>query len=82
MWMSNIYIMVSQNNHDRNTLGELCTAVTETGATIIAIDEHNLMIEAATPAHEVPTIAAMEGVKYVRCIFTYVVDPLRQGVAA
>ena len=82
MWMSNIYIMVSQNNFDRNTLGDLCTAVAETGATIVAIDEQNLMIEAATPAHEVPTIAAMEGVKYVRCIFTYLADPSRQPVAA
>jgi len=82
MWMSNIYIMVSQNNCDRNTLSDLCKAVVETGATLIAVDEHNLLIEAATPAHEVPTIAAMEGVKYVRCIFTYLKDVARVPAAA
>ena len=71
MWMSNIYIMINQHNFDRNDLGELCAAVSDTGATIAAVDEHNLMIEAITPAEIVPIIAAMEGVSYVRCVFSY-----------
>jgi hypothetical protein len=71
MWMSNIYIMINQHNFDRNDLGELCAAVMDTGATIVSVDEQSLLIEATTPSQIVPTIAAMEGVCYVRCIFSY-----------
>ena len=81
MWMSNIYIMINQNNSDKNSLGDLCAAVSETGATVVGVDEQNLMIEAATPANEVSTIAAMEGVTYVRCIFSYVASALQRQAA-
>ena len=74
MWMSNVYIVVNQNNSDRNSLCDLCDAVTHTGATVVAVDEHNHVIEAATPSQEVPIIAAMEGVSYVRCSFSYVIN--------
>jgi len=71
MWMSNIYIVINQNNSDRNNLCDLCDAVTEAGATVVAVDEQHHVIEATSPAHEVPTIAAMEGVSCVRSFFTY-----------
>jgi ATP-dependent phosphoenolpyruvate carboxykinase len=74
MWMSNIYIMVNRHNYDKNDLGELCAAVTDTGATIVSVDEQSHLIEANTPIETVATIAAMEGVCYVRCIFSYLSD--------
>jgi hypothetical protein len=81
MWMSNVYIVVNQNNWDRNSLCDLCAAVAHAGATVVAVDEHSHVIEAATPAQEVPIIAAMEGVAYVRCSFSYVVNTLPRLVA-
>ncbi|HEY3838615.1 MAG TPA: hypothetical protein VGL72_18680 [Bryobacteraceae bacterium] len=74
MWMSNIYIVINQKNSDKNTLFDLLAAVTETGATIVSVDEQNHLIEATTPAQEVSTIAAMEGVAYVRCLFNYIAN--------
>jgi len=72
MWMSNIFIMVNRDNSDRNSLCDLCAAVSEAGATLVAVDEAQHVIEAAIPAQEVPVIAAMEGVSYVRCSFSYI----------
>ena len=77
--MSNIYIMINSQNSDRNSLNDLCHAVRESGATIVSVDEQAHLIEAATPAQEVSTIAAMEGVSYVRCIFSYVSGTGRQA---
>ena len=74
MWMSNIYIMIDPRNSDCNTLRDLCAAVSEAGATVMNIDEQAQMIEAAFSTREVPTIAAMEGVAYVRSIFNYLVQ--------
>jgi hypothetical protein len=37
----------------------------------LSVDADNWVIEAAVPSHEVPTIAAMDGVAYVRGVFTY-----------
>ncbi|HWE01144.1 MAG TPA: hypothetical protein VG326_01950 [Tepidisphaeraceae bacterium] len=71
MWMSNIYIMINSRNSDQNTLRDLCSAVSETGATVVAVDEQSNLIEAAIPSHDVPDISAMEGVSYVRCVFSY-----------
>ena len=71
MWMSNIYIMINSRNSDQNSLRDLCSAVSETGATVVSVDEHANLIEAAIASHDVPVIAAMEGVTYVRCIFSY-----------
>jgi hypothetical protein len=74
MWMSNLYIMVNSKNSDHNSLGDLCAAVAEAGATVIGVDEHSQLIEAAIPSQETSTIAAMEGVSYVRCVFNYFAD--------
>ncbi|HZL34034.1 MAG TPA: hypothetical protein VFC78_01915 [Tepidisphaeraceae bacterium] len=72
--MSDLYIMVNRDNADRNSLADLCAAVTEAGGTILNVDEQNHMIEAAAPSSEISTIAAMEGVSYVRSIFNYLSD--------
>lgn len=76
MWMSSILIVVNQNNADRNGLADLAAAAIETGAQCVAMNEPCGVIEATVPAHEVPTIAAMDGVAYVRNVFTYFCNAL------
>jgi seryl-tRNA(Sec) selenium transferase len=81
MWMSNVLIVVDRNNPDHNSLTDLAGAVKETGADVINIDEHNLVIEADLPTHEVVTVAAMDGVAYVRSVFSYFKDQTPQEAA-
>jgi hypothetical protein len=69
--MSNLLIVVDRNNADRNCIADLAAAVLETGAHCVNVDEANGVIEAAVPAHEVPTVVAMDGVSYVRNVFIY-----------
>ena len=80
--MSTILIVVDRNNVDRNIIADLAAAVTETGATVVNVDEHNLVIEADLPTHEVVTVAAMDGVAYVRNVFSYFKDQTPQDEAA
>jgi hypothetical protein len=75
MWMSNVLIVIDRNNPDRNGLADLAAAVAETGACIINIDEDNLVIEADLPTHEVVVVSAMDGVAYVRSVFSYFKAP-------
>jgi hypothetical protein len=81
MWMSNILIVVDRNNPDHNSVTDLAAAVKETGADVINVDEHNLVIEADMPTHEVVTVAAMDGVAYVRNVFSYFKDQTPQEAA-
>jgi seryl-tRNA(Sec) selenium transferase len=81
MWMSNILIVVDRNNVDHNTITDLAAAVKETGADVVNVDEHNLVIEADLPTHEVVTVAAMDGVSYVRNVFSYFKDSTPQEAA-
>jgi hypothetical protein len=81
MWMSNILIVVNENNADRNAMADLAAAVAETGAECVNVDTACGVIEAAVPAHEVPTIAAMDGVSYIRGVFTYFCDGKPQRAA-
>jgi seryl-tRNA(Sec) selenium transferase len=74
MWMSNVLIVVDRNNPDHNSITDLAAAVKEAGASIIEVDEHNLVIEADMPTHEVVVVAAMDGVAYVRSVFSYFKD--------
>jgi hypothetical protein len=71
MWMSNLLIVVDRNNVDHNELNELAAAIADAGAEVCEIDEEHLTIEASAPAQVVPTISAMEGVTYVRVVFSY-----------
>ena len=70
MWMSNCLIVVDRNNVDRNSLTDIASAVGGIGA-VVNVDENQHVIEAALPSHEVPTVNAMDGVSYVRCVFSY-----------
>jgi hypothetical protein len=74
MWMSDILIVVNQHNVDRNTLLDIAAAVADTGASVVSVDEEAFTIEAAAPADVVGVINAMEGVSYVRCVFSYHCD--------
>jgi hypothetical protein len=74
MWISNVLIVVNRNNADRNGLLDIAAAVADTGTSVVHVDEENFVIEAAAPTGVVPTIQAMEGVSYVRCVFSYLCD--------
>lgn len=74
MWMSNVLIVVDQNNFDHNSLADLTAAVEEAGGKDVIIDDVNHVIEAVVESGEVSTIAAMDGVSYVRNVFTYFRD--------
>ena len=71
MWMSNILILVDRNNADRNEVREIADAVADTGGVVEEVNEERYLIEAAVPSHMVATISAMEGVSYVRVVFSY-----------
>ena len=70
MWMSNCLIVVNRNNDDSNGILDIAAAVKEMGA-VVTIDDQQHVIEAALPAHEVPTLQLIPGVSYVRCVFSY-----------
>jgi len=75
MWISNVLIVVNRNNADRNGLLDIAAAVADTGTSVLNVDENCFVIEAAAPSAAVPIIQAMEGVTYVRCVFSYLIDP-------
>ncbi len=81
MWMSNVLIVVDRNNPDRNSVTDLAAAVKETGADVINVDHDQLVIEADMPTHEVVVVAAMDGVAYVRNVFSYFKDLTPQEAA-
>lgn len=68
--MSECIIVVDRNNPDSNNISDLVAAVGDLGR-ILQVNENEHVIEAAVPAHEVPTVKAMTGVSYVRCVFNY-----------
>jgi hypothetical protein len=70
MWMSNCLIVVNRINDDSNGILDIAAAVKEMGA-VVTVDEQQHVIEAALPAHEVPTLQLIPGVSYVRCVFSY-----------
>jgi hypothetical protein len=70
MWMSNCLIVINRSNDDSNGILDIAAAVAEMGS-VMAIDEQQYVIEAALPAHEVPTLQLIPGVSYVRCVFNY-----------
>lgn len=82
MWMSDVLILVNQQNVDRNSLRDIAAAVADTGANVVSVDEQAFTIEAAAPSSVLAVIAAMEGVTYVRCIFSYLCDEPEPARAA
>jgi hypothetical protein len=71
MWVSNVLIIVNRDNADRNDLHDIAAAVADTGTQVVNVDDDHFAIEANAPTAAIPTIQAMEGVSYVRCVFTY-----------
>lgn len=82
MWFSNVLIVVNRNNADRNGLLDIAAAVMDTGTSVVNVDEDRFVIEAAAPSAVIPTIQAMEGVTYVRCVFSYLIDEPAPAKAA
>ncbi len=82
MWISNVLIVVNRNNADRNGLLDIAAAVSDTGTSVIHVDEDHFVIEAAAPSAVVPIIMAMEGVTYVRSVFSYLTDDPTPAKAA
>jgi hypothetical protein len=71
MWMSDIMVMVNRQNVDHNSLLDIAAAIADTGASVVSVDSELFAIEAAAPSEAIATISAMEGVSYVRCVFSY-----------
>ena len=71
MWMSNILIVVDRNNPDHNSVADLAEAVKYSGAENVSIDDDSGLIECDMPTHEVVLVAAMDGISYVRSVFSY-----------
>ena len=74
MWMSNCLVVVNRLNCDANSVSEIASALSEF-ATVVAIDDKEHVIEVSMPAHEQATALAIEGVSYIRCVFSYFCDP-------
>ena len=53
MWMSECIIVVDRNNPDSNNIADIVAAVGDVGQ-VLQANEHEYVIEAAVPAHEVP----------------------------
>ena len=70
MWMSECIIVVDRNNEDSNSIADLAAAVCQLGS-VLNVDADHHVIEADVPTSEVPTVRAMAGVSYVRCVFNY-----------
>jgi hypothetical protein len=68
---SDILIVADQNNVDKNKLEEIADAVRYGGGNIESVDTSRCVIEATVDPREIPVIERMEGVSYVRSIFTY-----------
>ncbi len=71
MWMSNVLIVVDRNNPDHNSIADLAEAVKLAGAENVSVDDDSQLIEADMPTHEVVTAAAMDGISYIRSVFSY-----------
>ena len=73
MWMSNCLVVVNRQNHDANSLSEIVSAIREFGS-VVAINDDEHVIEVSMPSHEMAIVSAIEGVSYVRCVFSYFCD--------
>jgi hypothetical protein len=69
--MSDILIVADPNNVDHNKLEQIADAVRHCGGNIESVDAEHCVIEALIDSREIPVVERMEGVSYVRSIFTY-----------
>lgn len=69
--MSNVLIVVDKNNPDHNSINDLAEAVKLAGAENVSVNSDSQLIEADMPTHEVVVAAAMDGITYIRSVFSY-----------
>jgi hypothetical protein len=68
---SDILIVADTNNVDKNKLEEIADAVRYGGGNIEGVDASQCVIEATVDTCDIPIIERIEGVSYVRPIFSY-----------
>ena len=71
MMMCDLLIVIDPRHPDRNSLGELVTALECMDATIVELDPSRGLIEAVVPAAQIETLHHLGGVSYVRPVFSY-----------
>ena len=77
MMMCDLLIVIDPKHPDRNSLGELVSALECMNATIVEIDTARHVIEAVVPATQLETLHHLGGVSYVRPVFSYHCPPNR-----
>jgi hypothetical protein len=71
MWFSEVFILIDVRNADGNGVDDILAAIRDTGASILSVDRERNMVEATVMTRVVPIISAIEGVTYVRSVFSY-----------
>ncbi|HSU69369.1 MAG TPA: hypothetical protein VLJ39_20960 [Tepidisphaeraceae bacterium] len=71
MQMSNALVVIDPKHPDKNTLNEIVDAVQDAGGKVLEIEPERHVIEVLIPTREIPIVAAMGGVAYVRQVFHY-----------
>ena len=71
MQMSNALVVIDTKHPDQNTLNEIVEAVKDAGGKVLEIERERHVIEVLIPTREIPIVAAMGGVAYVRQVFHY-----------
>lgn len=71
MQMCNALVVIDPHHPDQNTLREIVAAVQDAGGKVLEIEPDRQVIEVLIPTKEIPIVAAMGGVSYVRPVLTY-----------
>lgn len=71
MQMCNALVVVDPHHPDQNTLREIVEAVKDAGGQVLEVEPDRHVIEVLIPTKEIPIVAAMGGVSYVRPVLTY-----------
>jgi hypothetical protein len=74
MQMSNALVVIDTKHPDKNTLHEIIDAVKDAGGRVLEVEPDAHVIEVLIPTREIPIVAAMGGVAYVRQVFNYEAD--------
>jgi hypothetical protein len=71
MQMCNALVVIDPHHPDHNTLREIVEAVKDAGGQVLEVEPDRHVIEVLIPTKEIPIVAAMGGVSYVRPVLTY-----------
>ncbi|HEY2588773.1 MAG TPA: hypothetical protein VGI81_23730 [Tepidisphaeraceae bacterium] len=71
MQMCNALVVIDPHHPDQNTLREIVEAVKDAGGQVLEVEPDRHVIEVLIPTRELPIVAAMGGVSYVRPVLTY-----------